>query len=140
LSLDEGAKGVTRVADSRPSAPHCRDRPEADSRSSSADVPALCSRKKRSISVDASGPTGSVYDPAALPPNQACLPPWTIHCSICVLLSPSRYRVRETLLPPAPDWVVIGPVSLSPCAVPARSRLATSLSAFTGATMVSLSP
>ena len=36
------------------------------------DYPASeCSRKKRSISLVASGPRGSVYEPAGLPPDQA---------------------------------------------------------------------
>jgi hypothetical protein len=33
--------------------------------------PRGCSAKKRSISRDASGPLGSVYEPLALPPDQA---------------------------------------------------------------------
>ena len=34
-----------------------------------------CSRKKRTISREASGPWGSAYDPAGLPPDHACPAP-----------------------------------------------------------------
>ena len=45
------------------------------------DVPHGCSKKNRSISRPASGPYGSVYDPAGLPPDHAWPAPWTIHDS-----------------------------------------------------------
>jgi Phage integrase, N-terminal SAM-like domain. len=40
-----------------------------------------CSRKKRSISLVASGPSGSVQEPAGLPPDQTCPTPWIFQCS-----------------------------------------------------------
>ena len=40
-----------------------------------------CSKKNRIISRLASGPQGSVYDPAVLPPDHACPPPCNTHCS-----------------------------------------------------------
>ena len=40
-----------------------------------------CSEKKRTISALAAGPSGSVYEQPAVPPNHACPAPWTIHCS-----------------------------------------------------------
>ena len=44
-------------------------------------APRGCSRKKRSISRDASGPAGSVYEPAAAPPDHAWPAPCTTQCS-----------------------------------------------------------
>jgi hypothetical protein len=43
-----------------------------------------CWRKNRTISADASGPLGSVYEPGRFPPDQACPSPWIIHCSMIV--------------------------------------------------------
>lgn len=40
-----------------------------------------CARKKRMISRDASGPAGSVFEPARLPPDHAWPPPWTVQFS-----------------------------------------------------------
>ena len=40
-----------------------------------------CSRKKRTISLAASGPRGSVKEPAGLPPDHACAAPWISQCS-----------------------------------------------------------
>ena len=40
-----------------------------------------CRRKNRSISALASGPRGSVYEPAGSPPDQAWPAPWIVHCS-----------------------------------------------------------
>jgi hypothetical protein len=34
-----------------------------------------CCRKNRTISAEASGPLGSVYEPERLPPDQACPSP-----------------------------------------------------------------
>ena len=48
---------------------------------SSAAVWIRCSRKKRSISRVASGPRGSVKEPAGLPPDHACVAPWISQCS-----------------------------------------------------------
>ena len=50
-------------------------------------VAARCPRKNRSISADASGPLGSVYEPSVLPPDHACPPPCTVHCSTITLSS-----------------------------------------------------
>jgi hypothetical protein len=45
-------------------------------------VPARsCDRKNRSISAEASGPAGSVYEPLALPPAHAWPAPCSTHCS-----------------------------------------------------------
>src|ERR1700730_5871184 len=38
-------------------------------------------KKNRSISRDASGPSGSVYEPSGLPPDQPCPSPSMAHCS-----------------------------------------------------------
>ena len=40
-----------------------------------------CWLKKRTISAEASGPLGSVYEPEELPPDQACPSPWTVQRS-----------------------------------------------------------
>lgn len=47
-------------------------------------------RKKRSISREASGPFGSVYEPLLLPPDHACPAPCTTQCSATALPSRSR--------------------------------------------------
>jgi hypothetical protein len=46
----------------------------------------ICSRcecwlKNRTISAEASGPLGSVYEPEKLPPDHACPSPWTVQRS-----------------------------------------------------------
>jgi hypothetical protein len=52
-----------------------------------------CSRKKRSISRVASGPRGSVKEPAGLPPDHACPAPWISQCS-------------KIARPPGSVWIV----------------------------------
>ena len=59
-----------------------------------------CSRKKRSISLEASGPRGSVNEPAGLPPDQACPAPLINHCSTIVRPAASRCIVRRHAGPP----------------------------------------
>ncbi len=49
----------------------------------------LCSKKNLTISRLASGPRGSVKEPAGLPPDQACPAPCRTHCSSTGLPSPS---------------------------------------------------
>jgi hypothetical protein len=51
------------------------------------------SRKKRSISFVASGPSGSAYEPAELPPDQAWPAPWIFQCSR-ISRPPSAWVVR----------------------------------------------
>jgi sulfite reductase (NADPH) hemoprotein beta-component len=53
-----------------------------------------CSRKKRSISLAASGPRGSVKEPAELPPDQACPAPWISQCSNIARPLASVWMVR----------------------------------------------
>ena len=50
-------------------------------------VAVRCPRKNLSISAEASGPLGSVYEPSVLPPDHACPLPCTVHCSIITLSS-----------------------------------------------------
>jgi hypothetical protein len=49
-----------------------------------------CWLKKRTISAEASGPLGSVYEPEELPPDHACPSPWTVHRSAMACPPASR--------------------------------------------------
>lgn len=51
-------------------------------------------RKNRTISADASGPLPSVYEPLALPPDQACPAPCKVQFSILACPSSSAWTVR----------------------------------------------
>ena len=50
-----------------------------------------CWWKNRTISAEASGPLGSVYEPGRLPPDQACPRPCTVHRSMMARPSASWY-------------------------------------------------
>ena len=69
----------------------------AGSRGTSARCRRGWSRKKRNISRDASGPSGSVYEPAAAPPDQACGAPCTSQCSASSAHRAPASAARQTV-------------------------------------------
>ena len=66
-----------------------------------------CSAKKRTISADASGPAGSVYEPPATPPDQAWPEPCTVHSSPTT--APSRRTTTRVAGRPGPRSTSVSP-------------------------------
>ena len=75
-----------------------------------------CSAKNRTISAEASGPAGSVYEPPATPPDQACPDPCTVHRSATT--TPSRRTTVRVAGRPGPRSTTV-----SPCTGPPRELL-----------------
>jgi hypothetical protein len=97
-------------------------------------------RKKRSISRDASGPLGSVYEPSGAPPDQACDASSTSQCSASVGASAPAFAARQTVRRTRRWPAAVLPETFSATASMPSSAAAMTASPLAAVTVASASP